>query len=154
MNVSDRHPTNLWAAIDPATVHELAEALAVPSALLVERRNRDRHRVAVPIEVFVPGERHPRRRLLRDVSHDGLSFASTHPMRPGTTISIRIRDQAPPLHLTARIAWSQLAEGEWEIGAYFVGGDDGAHNRFVAVVCELSLAGHTAARPRRPIAES
>jgi len=139
MNVSERHPTNLWAGIDPATVNELAEALSVPPALLVERRARDRRRVAVPIEVFVPGERHPRRRLLRDVSHDGLSFASTHPMRPGTTISIRVRDQVPPLHLTARIAWSQLADGEWEIGVYFVGGDREVRARFVAVACELQL---------------
>lgn len=153
MNVSDRHPTNLWAGIDPATVNELAEALSVPPALLVERRVRDRHRAAVPIEVFVPGERHPRRRLLRDVSHDGLSFASTHPMRPGTTISVRVRDQAPPLHLTARVAWSQLAEGDWEIGAYFVGGDDEAHGRFVDVVCELSLADHATTRPRATPAE-
>ncbi|MFN7951232.1 MAG: PilZ domain-containing protein [bacterium] len=113
------------------------EDTRTPASEARERREFIRHPASIPIAVTVASERPARLQPIRDLGYGGLAFSTPSPIRPGTTVSIRIRALDPAATIVGQVAWCKATADGFDVGIQFLGGDTAYRARMIEQVCHI-----------------
>ena len=102
-----------------------------------ERREFIRHPASIPIAITVASQRPTRLMPIRDLGYGGLAFSTSNPIRPGTTVSIRIDALDPAGAIVGQVAWCKATAQGFDVGIQFLGDDTAYRARMLEQVCHI-----------------
>lgn len=100
-------------------------------------RNFIRHSSDIPIEVTIESNDSSNTLQTRNVSHGGISFASSNALRTGTMITIRIPSISKIFKIEGQVAWCKKHKDEYSVGIEFLDATQIFTARMVEQICQI-----------------
>jgi hypothetical protein len=96
-----------------------------------------RHPSEIPIDFHLEQLVDTGTDYLKNVSHGGLAFRSTHVIPTGSLIRVRIPLLKPVFEAVGRVTWCRPCDQSYEVGVEFVEAVDAFRIRMVEQVCQI-----------------